>query len=104
MPLYNESSQGNGHIFHIILDKKIDRSKIINQMSRISIQCVSHYVPLHTSPMGKSFKHDKNMANTKKAADSLLRLPMWYGLTEAQINQICSSLSLILKNKSNFKW
>lgn len=101
LPKNNPMSSNNGHIVYFLLNKKICRFDVIEQLKRVNIQAVSHYIPLHNSPMGVKYKSDLSMINSDNAGSHIVRLPIWFGLNDAQIDIICASLTLILKN-SNF--
>ena len=57
------------------------------------IMTVFHYVPLHSSPAGLKFGrfHGEDRYTTKES-ERLLRLPLYYGLTEGQVNYITSKI------------
>ena len=64
-------------------------------MKAHDIQCVFHYVPLHSSPKGRTgWTRERQLAVTDDVADRLVRLPMWMGLDEhldASSRPHCSS-------------
>lgn len=67
----------NAHMFFLVLSNLEDRTSFIQHMMSQGIQCVFHYVPLHTSPAGQKFgRHIGSMSNTMKAHECLVRLPM----------------------------
>jgi len=50
---------------------------------------VFHYLSLHSSPYYQN-KHDgRDLPNCDKFADCLVRLPMYYDLTEDDVKLIC---------------
>jgi dTDP-4-amino-4,6-dideoxygalactose transaminase len=49
----------------------------------VDIHCVFHYVPLHTSPMGRRVGRSAgSMQHTEALSERLVRLPLWVGLEE----------------------
>ena len=49
------------------------------------IQCVFHYVPLHSAPHGRrAARAADDLTVTDDVADRLVRLPLWLGLEEHQ--------------------
>ena len=52
-------------------------------MKERDIQCVFHYVPLHSAPAGRKFGrfHGEDVYTTVES-DRLVRLPMYYGITD----------------------
>jgi dTDP-4-amino-4,6-dideoxygalactose transaminase len=58
-----------------------ERSAFIKTMNQLGFNCVFHYVPLHSSPLG--LRHGRvcgNMSITNQNASRLVRLPLWVGL------------------------
>jgi dTDP-4-amino-4,6-dideoxygalactose transaminase len=52
-------------------------------MKACDIQCVFHYVPLHSAPYGRRVgRVSGSMQVTDDIADRLVRLPLWVGLEE----------------------
>lgn len=75
----------NAHMYYLVLDSLEDRSSFIEFMRRQEINCVFHYVPLHTSPQGGLCGRTAgDMSCTLGMADRLVRLPLWVGLEDAQ--------------------
>lgn len=56
------------------------------------VSCSFHYVPLHSAPVGLKFgcSHGEDMFTTREG-DRLVRLPMYYGLSEADSDHIVSA-------------
>lgn len=73
----------NAHMFYIKLNDLEDRSSFISYMKSKGISCVFHYVPLHSSPAGLKYgRFDGPDEFTTKESDRLVRLPMYYGLSD----------------------
>jgi len=53
---------------------------------------VFHYVPLHSSPAGKAYGELRGDATvTDSISGRLLRLPLWYGMTDEEASHVLSS-------------
>ena len=66
-----------------------ERSKLLDYLKQKEIMAVFHYIPLHTSIGGKKFGIFHGEDNfTSKESDKLIRLPLYYGLTEDEINYV----------------
>ena len=101
-PVVPTDSQGNGHIYYVLLESLQVRQKVIEALHRIGIQTTFHYVPLHSSPYGNRFRHDsEGMSDCIESANRLLRLPMWYGIDTTAQELVANSLMLIVKNSIN---
>ena len=78
-----EECEHNAHMFYIKLKDLKDRTAFIAHMKIEHIGCVFHYVPLHSAPAGLKFgRFDGEDKYTTKESDRLVRLPMYYGMTE----------------------
>jgi dTDP-4-amino-4,6-dideoxygalactose transaminase len=82
----------NAHIFFLMLPDEQARHDLRGWLSRAGIAAVSHYVPLHSSPAGLRFGRSVgDMRATNRAAQCLLRLPLWNGL-EAHQDRVISAV------------
>ena len=70
-----------------------ERSALISFLKENGIMAVFHYIPLHTAPAGMRFGrfHGEDEYTTKES-ERLLRLPMFYALTEDQVTYICDKV------------
>ena len=88
-PFVPEYSKHNAHIFYLLFNNKKQRNKYISHMNQNGIEVKFHYVPLHSSPAGKKFgRIASEMNNTNNTSDTLVRLPLFYDLTENQLKYI----------------
>lgn len=73
----------NAHMFYVKCKSLEERTALIAHMRENGVQCVFHYVPLHSAPAGKKFGRFFGADQfTTKESERLVRLPMYYGLTE----------------------
>ncbi len=87
----------NAHMFYIVLKSIKERTKLINYLKEAKIFPVFHYLSLHLSEFYKN-KHDgRNLKNSDKYSDTLLRLPMFFELKEKQVNHITKKIKLFYK-------
>ncbi len=91
LPTSDENS--NGHMFYILLDSLATRSKLIAHLKAQGILTVFHYVPLHSAPAGRKFgRVGSSMQQTDALSERLLRLPLYYEMTEADISRVCLAI------------
>jgi dTDP-4-amino-4,6-dideoxygalactose transaminase len=82
-PMVPADSIQNGHLYHLLLPSLEARTRFIARLGAQGIQSVFHYVPLHSSPFGRSRgRAVGDMAHTVAAGERLVRLPLWLGLEE----------------------
>lgn len=92
-PIILAECQHNAHMYYILLPSRFDRQKIIDTLKKIGVQTVFHYIPLHSSPAGKRLARTCGELNiTTTQSESLLRLPLWVGLSNEQQQYIVESL------------
>lgn len=90
LPTVPEGCVHNAHMFYIKTKDIEERSALIKELKAKEILAVFHYIPLHSAPAGLKFGrfHGEDIYTTKES-ERLLRLPMYYGLTLEQTDQIC---------------
>ena len=80
----------NAHMYYIKVRDLEQRSDFINFMKSKDVLTVFHYVPLHSAPAGLKYGRFHGEDNfTTRESDRLVRLPMYYALTEDEVNYIC---------------
>ncbi len=77
----------NAHMFYIKTKDLAERTALTKFLKEDGISAVFHYIPLHSSPAGQKFGrfHGEDKYTTAES-DRLLRLPMYYGLTDSDID------------------
>jgi dTDP-4-amino-4,6-dideoxygalactose transaminase len=84
---------GNGHMFYVLLQDLATRTRLTAHLKARGIHSVFHYVPLHSSPAGRKFGRAAGpMTVTDGVSDRLLRLPLYYDLTEAEVAGIVAAI------------
>ena len=90
-----ETAGHNAHMYHILLPDLETRTRLIQSLKQQQITAVFHYIPLHTSPMGKKLTQQQfNLPVTDNIADRLLRLPCYFELTPDDIERIVNTISM----------
>lgn len=93
LPHIPESCHHNAHMFYVKVSDLETRTALINHLKSQGIMAVFHYVPLHTSPAGSQFgRLSGTDTYTSSESDKLLRLPLWHGLSSAQIEASCAAV------------
>jgi len=91
-----DPSQHNAHMYYILVDSLVIRTHLINELQKLGINAVFHYVPLHSSPAGRNFgRANGKLSNTGQLSERLLRLPFWLGIEE-ELPYIIESLNKLL--------
>jgi dTDP-4-amino-4,6-dideoxygalactose transaminase len=88
----------NYHMFYILLQDEKTREGLASFLRERGIQAVSHYVPLHLSPMGRQWGYvDGSLPVTEDLSARLLRLPLYYTLTSAEQDEVCRGIGEYLQ-------
>lgn len=85
LPVVPKDCIHNAHMFYIKTKDVEERTAFISFMKEKEILTVFHYVPLHTAKAGRKFgRFYGEDVYTTKESERLVRLPLYYGLTEEQ--------------------
>ncbi len=91
LPTIPEGCEHNAHMFYLKCKDLEERTSLISLAKENDVMFVFHYIPLHSAPAGKKFgRFDGEDIYTTKESERLVRLPLYYGLTEADRNKVIS--------------
>lgn len=89
LPFIPKECKHNAHMFYIKTKDIEEREDLIKFLKSNDILPASHYVPLHSSVAGMKFgRFDGEDKYTTKEAGRLLRLPMYYNLTNDDLDEV----------------
>lgn len=93
LPYVPEGCVHNAHMFYIKLRNLEERTRFIAHMKENGVNCVFHYIPLHSAPAGLKYGrfHGEDVYTTRES-ERLVRLPMYYGITHESIDQAVSAV------------
>jgi dTDP-4-amino-4,6-dideoxygalactose transaminase len=87
----------NAHLYYILLPNETIRNKTMQRMKEADIRAIFHYIPLHSSPAGQRYgRTSGELPVTDSIASRILRLPMWIGLGEHEVDQVVDTLEQAL--------
>jgi len=88
LPHIPDYATNNAHLFYILTNSLTERTNLAAHLKNNQILAVFHYISLHSSPFYND-KHDgRNLPNTDRYSDTLLRLPMFYELQDTDVERI----------------
>lgn len=88
LPFTPANSTNNAHMFYLVCKNVEQRTSLIQRLKENKVSAVFHYLSLHKSPFYQD-KHDgRILTDTDKYSDCLVRLPLYYELTEENIKMI----------------
>ncbi len=93
LPTVPEGCVHNAHMFYIKLHDLEERTAFITYLKERDVNAVFHYIPLHSAPAGLKFgRFAGEDVYTTRESDRLVRLPMYYRLTEEEIQTVCGAV------------
>jgi len=84
LPIVPDECVSNHHMFYLIMADGDARSALMSHLRSAGYMATFHYVPLHTSPVGRSYGwQEGSLPVTEDLSARLLRLPLFYDMTLA---------------------
>lgn len=96
-----DKSTNNGHLFYILVESLQVRDDLIRFLKERGIFAVFHYQALHRSPYFKDKYKGPELPNADYFSDHLIRLPMFYDLTQDNQDYIVEHLYKFFKSDRN---
>ena len=89
LPVIPNYATNNAHMYYMVCPSLEYRTKLMNYLKENGVQTTFHYLPLHSS----AYYHDKHDGRILPCCDyyanCLLRLPLFYELSDKDIEEIC---------------
>jgi dTDP-4-amino-4,6-dideoxygalactose transaminase len=79
------------HIYGVLVDPRA-RTTVLQSLAKSGVQAASHFVPLHASPFGRTIAPGLSLPCTDRIAASLVRLPIYPGLAETDLEKVVASM------------
>ena len=93
LPLVPEYATNNAHMFYLVCDSVDDRTRFIQHLKDKGILSVFHYLSLHKSSYYEKYSTRKSeLPNSDMFSDCLVRLPLFYELTDEQVEYIINTI------------
>ena len=93
LPLVPEYATNNAHMFYLVCDNVDDRTRFIQHLKDKGILSVFHYLSLHKSSYYEKYSTRKSeLPNSDMFSDCLVRLPLFYELTDEQVEYIIHTI------------
>ena len=93
LPFIPDECVHNAHMYYIKGKDLDERTRMIKHLKDNGIGAVFHYIPLHSSPAGQRFGrfHGEDKFTTKES-ERIVRLPMYYGLKQDEIECVADNI------------
>ncbi len=81
------------HLFYLVMPSLEARTRLLAFLRERQVLAVFHYLPLHLSDMGRRFGgHEGQCPVTESIADRLVRLPLFYQLSDADQQRVIDAV------------
>lgn len=88
LPYLPDYATNNAHMFYLLCPSLEYRTALMKFLKENDVQTTFHYLPLHSSKYYED-KHDsRELPNCDRYADTLVRLPLFYELSDMEIDKI----------------
>lgn len=99
LPDIPDYATNNAHMFYLVCRSIDERTALINYLKNNGVGAVFHYLSLHKSEYYKNHYMDiSELPSCDRFADCLVRLPMFYELSDDDIIQILSLINNFFSN------
>ena len=97
-PIVPPGCDHNAHIFYLLLSNPAIRPQVLGYLNDHGVNAVFHYVPLHSSGAGRRFGRTSGpLRTTDAAAERLIRLPLWMGMDEDDVDRVVAVIQTALE-------
>lgn len=93
LPNIPEYATNNAHMFYIVCKNLDFRTGLIKKLKENNILAVFHYLSLHKSEFYTQKHDNRNLPNSDIFEDCLLRLPLFYELSEEQQQKVINIIN-----------
>ncbi|GAB4142529.1 dTDP-4-amino-4,6-dideoxygalactose transaminase [Thermopirellula anaerolimosa] len=101
LPRIPPECRANYHLFFVLTKNGETRDALRRHLNREGILAVFHYVPLHTSPIGRRVgRSAAELPVTEDVAQRLLRLPMYHDITSDEQRSVIQAIEAYFRGAS----
>jgi dTDP-4-amino-4,6-dideoxygalactose transaminase len=101
LPKVPGDCQSNYHLFYILLPDQQVRDTLMVNLRRHGILSVFHYIPLHSSPMGRKYGYGEgDLPVTEDLSRRLLRLPLYHEISIDEQARVVDQIRQFLLNEA----
>jgi len=92
LPYIPGYATNNAHMFYLVCNSLEERNGLIDLLKERGIYAVFHYLSLHASPFYRDRHDGRELPWSDHYADCLLRLPLFYELSEEEVDFIAGTV------------
>lgn len=99
LPNIPDFATNNAHMFYLVFKNLTNRTNFINFLKQQNIYTVFHYLSLHSSEYFKDKHDDRELYNSDKFTDCLVRMPLFYDLKDEELEFIFQTVLTFCEQK-----
>ena len=92
LPAVLPEREPNHHIFYLLYPEAEGRDRALLALRKGGVMATFHYVPLHSSPQGRSLGAQPELPVTERVAATLLRLPLHPRLSDDDVDCVIDAV------------
>jgi dTDP-4-amino-4,6-dideoxygalactose transaminase len=93
IPFLHYRGESSHHLFVLVLDERVERAKVMEQLKADGIQSSVHYPPVHEFTFYRGLPSSQaDLQVTESLGRRLLSLPLYPDMTREQVEWVCASL------------
>ena len=89
---YLWAQPNNAHMYYLLCPSLKERTALMNYLKNHGVQTTFHYLPLHSSTYYAPRHDGRPLPECDRYGDCLVRLPLFYELTDSEIDEITALL------------
>jgi dTDP-4-amino-4,6-dideoxygalactose transaminase len=98
LPVLPSNATNNAHMFYIVCSNLEQRTRLIEFLKTHGVMATFHYLPLHKSPYYHDRHDGRPLPNAERFSDCLVRLPMYYEISNGDIEYITGKITAFFGN------
>lgn len=92
IPSIPDYATNNAHMYYLLCPSLEYRTKLMYYLKEKGVQATFHYLPLHSSAYYKDKHNGRELNNCDRYADCLVRLPMYYELSDDDVAYVVKTI------------
>jgi len=92
LPQLPDYATNNYHMYYLLCSSLGQRTTLMETLKNKGVQSTFHYLPLHSSKYYEGRHDGRKLSNCDRYADTLVRLPLYYEMTDDDVDFVIRSV------------
>ena len=101
LPVIPKYSTNNAHMFYFVCNNGEERSELLQFLKSNEVGAVFHYLSLHKSPYFEGLYAGKQLTNSDRYSESLIRLPFYNTLEVLDQDKVIDSVISFYRSRNS---